>query len=682
MEDLDVIYSGILRKKGSTTRVNYWSERFFVLKGHTLYYFIKQNDADPKGSFNLQPSCHISKISTDMNRKRKQFIFKITWRIEEENDEIKDENLNNPLSHTNSIAQVNSRDTVDLSKDKANNKTKKSIKDDKSSTGTGSKVAAAAVGGIVVGALTSGIGLLAGMMVVGMGAAAGGGAVAMNQLPSEKEKILVLACDSYEEAQIWVNKIEMQINNLLGDNILNGIHVGGSNRHYHRSRHIPRPEVHLEEVEEWITNSKWKLYSTFEGARLQQLIHRTDDDNINNYESFFNYNRFVRQQNNHNNSNENSTLPCLRINIGINGSPGDTFSSIMNFIPALRTGVIKSIRVVEVIDNFNDVIHMKLEPIFTYPTWSAPRDFCLMRYWKDNSDGSYLICLDSTTHNDCPLVTGYVRGDLHAAYLITPPKSRPMGVQTKGMIAENEDEESTECLLVFIAQMDPKGWVWQTFGYQYAFLQQFMLQVLDIRDALDSERFLQVHFDPVNEMKVNPNSIIQSIPQQGSIASIPPSVLPPEMWGESDSSTFKVRAETYNTDKVKISSAPSLFKLIAIDLFEVPEATHNISAHPRNRVYQALQRGEDSWVFVVNIMVPGPPFLSFVVYFLGDKTVINADSPFGRIARPFFFGNDDEFRSNRFKLIPKVVDGNMIIKMAVKDTPTLLGNKLKNYYYK
>ena len=101
-------------------------------------------------------------------------------------------------------------------------------------------------------------------------------------------------------------------------------------------------------------------------------------------------------------------------------------------------------------------------------------------------------------------------------------------------------------------------------------------------------------------------------------------------------------------------------------------------------------------------MVPGPPFLSFVAYFLAvnivakievegqllkyffyqDKSIFYEDTPFGKIARPFFDGNDDEFRNNRFKLIPKIVDGNMIIKMAVKDTPTLLGNKLKQYYYK
>ena len=81
-------------------------------------------------------------------------------------------------------------------------------------------------------------------------------------------------------------------------------------------------------------------------------------------------------------------------------------------------------------------------------------------------------------------------------------------------------------------------------------------------------------------------------------------------------------------------------------------------------------------------MVPGPPYLSFVAYWEGNKKLIEEDTPFGRVARPFFNGSDDDFRKNRFKLIPKVVEGNMIIKMAVKDTPTLLGNKLTQYYYK
>ena len=38
------------------------------------------------------------------------------------------------------------------------------------------------------------------------------------------------------------------------------------------------------------------------------------------------------------------------------------------------------------------------------------------------------------------------------------------------------------------------------------------------------------------------------------------------------------------------------------------------------------------------------------------QSKIEEDTPFGRIARPFFFGNDDDFRNNRFKLIPKVIE--------------------------
>jgi hypothetical protein len=39
---------------------------------------------------------------------------------------------------------------------------------------------------------------------------------------------------------------------------------------------------------------------------------------------------------------------------------------------------------------------------------------------------------------------------------------------------------------------------------------------------------------------------------------------------------------------------------------------------------------------------------------LGPQALIEQDTPFGKVARPFFNGNDDEFRNNRFKLIPKV----------------------------
>jgi hypothetical protein len=48
------------------------------------------------------------------------------------------------------------------------------------------------------------------------------------------------------------------------------------------------------------------------------------------------------------------------------------------------------------------------------------------------------------------------------------------------------------------------------------------------------------------------------------------------------------------------------------------------------------------------------------------QSKIEEDTPFGRVARPFFYGNDDEFRNNRFKLIPKVWSALHCI--AISDT--------------
>ncbi len=82
-------------------------------------------------------------------------------------------------------------------------------------------------------------------------------------------------------------------------------------------------------------------------------------------------------------------------------------------------------------------------------------------------------------------------------------------------------------------------------------------------------------------------------------------------------------------------------------------------------------------------MVPGPPYLCLVLYFRGDRDlIISGESPFSKLAKQFFDGSDDVYRNNRFKVVPRVLEGNVFIKMAVQDTPTLLGNKLRQTYYR
>ena len=150
---------------------------------------------------------------------------------------------------------------------------------------------------------------------------------------------------------------------------------------------------------------------------------------------------------------------------------------------------------------------------------------------------------------DCPLLPGHVRGDLHAVYLISPPKVRSLphrhfeivlfqlpcfldlnrfpfiqfyyplllsftiyctsihqihlpstflppsstlpyfsyhylitlsvlNPSQLGLSGEEYDDDHRECMLSFIAQMDPKGWIPKMFGYQQESLLKVNMPVL------------------------------------------------------------------------------------------------------------------------------------------------------------------------------------------------------------
>jgi hypothetical protein len=238
----------------------------------------------------------------------------------------------------------------------------------------------------MVGALTSGVGLLAGMMLVGMGAAGGGAASAMNNNSSDsKEHSLILASESYVEAENWVNAIEGQIHE-MGDQSGNARSLGGQAHRRGTRMHVAvRPEVRLQDVQDWITLSKWKIFDVYEGVRLLQIVKppsaseaaagggaaggggggggATVKSSVNAFSPL-------------GTSRPGAVdAPCMRVNIAVNASPADTFSNIINFSNSLQTGIIRSVRMVENIDNFTDIIHLKLEAMFLYPSWTGKNCF-------------------------------------------------------------------------------------------------------------------------------------------------------------------------------------------------------------------------------------------------------------------------------------------------------------------
>mmetsp|Transcript_36637 Transcript_36637/g.53677 ORF Transcript_36637/g.53677 Transcript_36637/m.53677 type:complete len:1262 (+) Transcript_36637:127-3912(+) len=183
------------------------------------------------------------------------------------------------------------------------------------------------------------------------------------------------------------------------------------------------------------------------------------------------------------NANPLNAFMCLMCNgriqnTDLNSEDCETLSLCPN------SGQVASFRIVKTLDDHMDIIQLVMRPLYLFPSWTAPRDFVLVRYWRLEADGTYFVCYDSIEHRDCPPTPGYVRGDLHSVFTIAPRK---------------RSRRHSECLLTHVVQMDPRGWVptlsvpiLSNYGYVEAFQVSALLQMIDVRDALDHDRFVPV----------------------------------------------------------------------------------------------------------------------------------------------------------------------------------------------
>lgn len=190
-----------------------------------------------------------------------------------------------------------------------------------------------------------------------------------------------------------------------------------------------------------------------------------------------------------------------------------------------------------------------------------------------------------------------------------------------------------------------------------------------------------------------------------------------------DIKNLKVRGPDYLTTRKKVECTEPLFEFIANDLFKTKKRYDHVLSHPQNRVAKALSANEDiPFIFAINFQVPGPPFYSYLVYFACDRRSLfgeedaecimdtieqksdgsgeidipesdNENEPscksksqltaFQQLCTDFFLGEDDKFRDNRFKMIPRIVSAPFIVKSAVpSNKPAVLGNRLTHRYFR
>jgi len=581
----------------------------------------------------------------------------------------------------------------------------------------GAKYAAAAGATVGLAVVTAGVGAL-GLAILGASAAGGGAAL----MSTSKEGNLVIACINYEVMKDWKALFDATVATAKVERSTWGQLFSSDGRNARRallpnslSRQssaaagmddmaIFRPPVVdarnlLESKVVWKPLiGGWASYLGVQGLRIF-----TED------------------------TKPSSRNPCspVKSQAILNTSALDAFLCLMSYGCDPSTGRHDhqlgseqgfSFHILETVDDNTDIIHMVYRPLFLFPVWTAPRDYVLYRYWRLEPDGTYMVCYDSVEHIACPMRYGYVRGEMRQCFTISPHKKSK---SRDGLVSDYE------CLMTAVMQTNPRGWIptvkfslLANQSYADAFGIAALLQLLEIRDAIDVDRFISV-----DQSQTLPNLSTRSIAQVRSGDSADdlmvnnksydfafagaefqcakssfankPRPLDYERWALPDSNSFRVRGKTYLDDKIKVNAGDSIGRLVAVDVVSVDKPIYTgFALHPTERVQLALEKERVSkekgqpttlpdFIFMVNICIPGPPFYHAVFYYaVDDRSTIDGSNgtESSKLCNEFFFGDSDEFRHQTFKLIPQIVEGNFIVRKAVGSTPAVLGKKLRQLY--
>ncbi|KDO30020.1 hypothetical protein SPRG_05210 [Saprolegnia parasitica CBS 223.65] len=164
------------------------------------------------------------------------------------------------------------------------------------------------------------------------------------------------------------------------------------------------------------------------------------------------------------------------------------------------------------------------------------------------------------------------------------------------------------------------------------------------------------------------------VPQHGAVTS---------NWREPSPSEFRVRSKKYLTDSVKEAVDHPKCDLVWVDVFQGKKEAFLHAAARRDGVvshFHALYPANE--LFVLNIILPGKPEVTYVNYFaLRTPVTETEDSAFGRLWRAFLDGSD-EFRNARLKLIPRIVHGPWMVRKAVGSKPFILAKALPIQWFR
>lgn len=267
----------------------------------------------------------------------------------------------------------------------------------------------------------------------------------------------------------------------------------------------------------------------------------------------------------------------------------------------------------------------------------------LLRTWRRDEDGTYIVLYQSTTHRSVRGATGWawrrpVRVQVKAAgFTIAPllPKYTAAG-------------ESEESLVTLVLKADLGGWLSDSGGLvsrllsplsgpaMYSMLEPVVTSIVVLRDCVEQDRFvvrplsMSAEEEPVEPLPPEGEPFHQGARMLRTstmliygkeplvlaqrLAAVEPAATPAadagaalaagedadawaipgtcskEYWSSPGSCGFKIRGASYMVDRKKVPAAVPMFELVAVDMVELEEPLSHICRHlPSVRCVQSSE---------------------------------------------------------------------------------------------
>jgi hypothetical protein len=331
----------------------------------------------------------------------------------------------------------------------------------------GVKVAAVAVGGVVVGALTAGIGIVPYITVVGLTAVASGGAVALQyRRPSDSR--FVLACETMADAMEWKNIVELQISRL--ERSARGIVVPSVLESFAMQNMMGGQ---IDGKYRWERTSVHESMCILERQELKAVGQAAAEDQMD--------------------------VMCKKAQTFFHNTPVSIFLCLMTIPCPVRTcwrlaNAKCESEIVQVLDDHCDVLLTTMH--IPSSSMNKPITLLLTRFWKLDDDGTYLITYNTVDVKKVRAQAGE-GADLDALGGITVTPG--LGFDAVFTVSPRRDhmeyeQDLQQALVTCTAQISfpSSSEMLSGFGSRAnvrLFLDEYLKQLTDFRDHLSRSKF-------------------------------------------------------------------------------------------------------------------------------------------------------------------------------------------------